>query len=40
VINGGPGDDFLDGGLGDDLVDGEEGTDRCVNGETLRNCEA
>ncbi|HWC10465.1 MAG TPA: calcium-binding protein, partial [Acidimicrobiales bacterium] len=32
------GNDTLDGGVGIDLLDGWVGSDRCVGGETLRNC--
>ena len=44
VLVGGYGNDELDGGAGEDLLEGgpgrTNGFDTCVNGETLRNCEA
>ena len=38
AVFGEVGDDTLDGGVGTDLVDGWVGRDRCLGGETLRNC--
>ncbi len=39
-IEGRGGDDFLDGAFGTDLLDGGKGNEKCIDGDTLLNCEA
>jgi Ca2+-binding RTX toxin-like protein len=39
-LRAGIGDDVLDGGGGTDSSDGESGQDRCLNSETIANCES